>query len=368
MITRLYADNFRCLVNFELRLSRTSLWMGENGSGKTTAFEVLYRLQQFLRGNLKVAGAFPSTDLTRSLDSRDQRFELDLKVEDGTYTYLLLIEHDEDRRRARIKEERLEFNERRLFYFQEGLAHLYRDDSSVGPQYPFDWTQSGISVLNERPENKRLTRFRREISRLIIAAIHPMNILRDSREEESALSRNMENFVSWYRFLSQEHQGSLFGLANELKQVLPGFDSFSVREAGEARVMKVLMNRADGQGRPLVYDFSELSDGQRVLVALYAVLYGLKSEGVSLFLDEPDNFMALREIQPWLNALSQEVGSGIEQVVLISHHPEIIDYMADPSGVWFERESTGYVRVSEASTLRTNGLRLSESIARGWQA
>jgi predicted ATPase len=38
-------DDFRCLVNFELKFDRVNLLLGENGTGKTTEFEVLHRLQ-----------------------------------------------------------------------------------------------------------------------------------------------------------------------------------------------------------------------------------------------------------------------------------------------------------------------------------
>ena len=67
MLKRLYVDNFRCLVNFELKLDRVNLLLGGNGTGKSTVFDVLSRLQQFLAGNAKVPGAFPSGDLTRWL-------------------------------------------------------------------------------------------------------------------------------------------------------------------------------------------------------------------------------------------------------------------------------------------------------------
>jgi len=133
-------------------------------------------------------------------------------------------------------------------------------------------------------------------------------------------------------------------------------------------VLKVLLDHPDVNKRPMPFDFSELSDGQRVLVALYALLFLLKDEGVSLFLDEPDNFVALRELQPWLTALTDACGDGLEQSVLISHHPEIIDHLALRSGRWFERDHNGPVRVSDQPTAQVEGLRVSESVARGWNA
>ncbi len=367
MLKRLYADNFRCLVNFELKFDRVNLLLGENGTGKTTVFEVLYRLQQFLAGNAKVLTVFPSGDLTCWQTNVTQRFELDLEAGGNAFNYSVVIEHDEDRRRAKIKSETLLLGGKKLFDFQEGTAQLYRDDFTPGPEYPFDWTQSGVGVLNERPDNKMLTRFRREVEKLIIVEFQPALMASESREEAPILSRNMENFVSWYRFLSQEYQGAMLAIFPELKRVLPGFNACNLKEAGEAKVMKVLFDRPNGSGRPIPYNFHELSHGQRLLIALYSLLFGLKDEGVSLFLDEPDNFVALREIQPWLMALSDFVGEGIEQAVLISHHPDVINYLASSSGRWFERESNVPARVRDKPKAVVEGLTMAETVARGWE-
>jgi predicted ATPase len=369
MLKRIYADNFRCFVNFELHLDRLNLLLGENGTGKTTVFEILYRLQQFLAGNAKVLNAFPSSELTRWQKSPTQRFELDLVWKAQQYAYSLAIEHDEDRRKARIKKETLLLDGKPLFEFEEGNAKLYHDNYSQGPEYPFDWTQSGLAVLQPRPENTKLTRFRTELAKIIVASVHPMLMSSESRAEESTLSRNMENFVSWYRHMSQENPGAMFELFPVLAQVIPGFNSLSLREAGEAKVLKVLMQQPGAQGRQqLAFDSSELSDGQRALIALYAIVLGLKEQGVSLFLDEPDNFITLRELQPWLNTVKDLTGEGIEQAVLISHHPEIVDQLAIPAGRWFERDANGPVRVSEQSKLQVEGLKPSEAMARGWTA
>jgi predicted ATPase len=397
MLTRLYAHNFRCLVNFELKLGRVNLLLGKNGTGKTSVFDVLYKIQQFIAGNGKVLALFPGADLTRwqtsyqsssnsypfvssgsnpigyggetlsPQSSSTQRFELDLEIAGANYAYSLLIEHDDERRRAKVKSETLLLDGKSLFTFGDGQAQLFHDDFSNGPHYPFDWTQSGVGVLQPRPDNRKLTRFRTEMKKIIIAGIHPMRMGAESREEESTLSRNMENFAAWYRFLSQEHQGAMLALFQELKAVIPGFSSFSVKEAGEAKVLKVLLEQPGGNGRPLSYDFSEFSDGQRALIVLYTVLYGLKDEGVSLFLDEPDNFVALREIQPWLNALTDSCGQGVEQAVLISHHPEIIDSLALSSGKWFSRDDNGPTRVRDAPVSTVEGLKPSEAIAREWE-
>jgi predicted ATPase len=368
MLKRLYVDNFKCLVNFEIKLDRLNLLLGDNGSGKTTVFDVIYRLQQFMAGNENVASLFPVSALTRWQSNPLQRFELDLDIEGDPYSYFLVIEHAKDNRESHVTEEKLLMHGKPLYIFQKSTAQIFRDNYSPY-EIPFEWvtSQSGVGVFANDSELKRLNRFRKEMAKFIVASINPMAISPESKKEESNLSRNMDNFVSWYRFLSQEHQGTLMKLFEELKEVLPGFHSFSIREAGEeVRVMKVLLERGEGNGKPIPYGILELSEGQRVLIILYSLLHGLKDEGVYLFLDEPDNYIALREIQPWLTALADSCGRGIAQAVLISHHPEVIDYLAIDSGKWFERDSNGPARVSDSPRGMAEGLKPSENVARGW--
>ena len=157
----------------------------------------------------------------------------------------------------------------------------------------------------------------------------------------------------------------MIDLLSALKAALPGFDSLSLRESGEdIRVLKALFARPGG-GKPLVLDFGELSDGQKMLIALYTLILGLKDERISLFIDEPDNFIALREIQPWLSNVADAMGESLEQVVLISHHPEIINYLGNAHGRWLERDAQGPVRVVEAPNVE--GISTAEIVARGWE-
>ena len=55
MFNRLWVDNYKCLVNFELRLGETALLLGANGSGKTSVLDVVRALRQLLSGTVRVA-------------------------------------------------------------------------------------------------------------------------------------------------------------------------------------------------------------------------------------------------------------------------------------------------------------------------
>jgi hypothetical protein len=98
-----------------------------------------------------------------------------------------------------------------------------------------------------------------------------------------------------------------FRLQQDLREVLPGFSHFVFKEYGpEAKLLRVVFDSQ--KGPPVTLDFSSLSDGQRMLVALYAVLHGLdaKPEGSDGSVDQPTRTLCLDEYR-----LSPEVPSSL---------------------------------------------------------
>ena len=91
-------------------------------------------------------------------------------------------------------------------------------------------------------------------------------------------------------------------------------------------------------------------------------------EGSALFIDEPDNYVALAEIQPWLTDLAEACGEVLPQAVLCSHHPELIDYLGGDRGLLLEREASGAATARRPEGhLFEDGLKFSEVVARGWE-
>jgi AAA15 family ATPase/GTPase len=88
--------------------------------------------------------------------------------------------------------------------------------------------------------------------------------------------------------------------------------------------------------------------------------------GDTVFVDEPDNFIALREIQPWLLSAEEAIEEQNGQLILVSHHPETLDQWARHYGLRFFRVQNGQVRVAKFPPDEKN-LQPSEVIARGWE-
>jgi len=371
MIKRLYIDNFRTLVNFEITFDSLNLLLGDNGSGKSAVFEVLRKLRDFIVIPGQTAkDMFPAADKTRWQGTPTQRFELDLESDLGVFYYRLAMEHLEDHRKTVINSESLYLADTPLFQSANGEAQLFDDNGQPGPKLNFGKFQSGVGLIEERHDNRKLTAFKKHMENIVIVNPNPSLMSSESQEEIMKLSWHMENFAAWYRFLSQENMEAVHEIREELPNPLPGFSALNSIKSGErTKVLKVVFQAGDEKSKR-EYSFAELSDGQKMLIAIFSLVIGHKGQRACLFIDEPDNYISIAEIQPWLRLIVDDCGPGesLEQVVMISQHPETIDYSALGMPILFKRESESHTRITPLSEefrgLKTEGLTYSELLAR----
>jgi predicted ATPase len=366
MLKRLYANNYRCLVNFEINFDELTLLTGPNGGGKSTLFDLLYKIRHLIAENAKIGAVFPPEDLTVWVKKKEQSFELDVQSENGLFTYKLVVSHNTDIKKPRIEFECLLLDGKPLFEFAHGEVRIYNDHHQPGPAYSFDWSVSALATVAPKSDNTNLTLFKRWIEAIFIVGLQPKSMVSETAEESGRLDRDGANFASWYRYISQEHQDKIFKLTNQLRDILPGFHAFKLEQAGKHRILKAGFATDESGVSPFYFDFERLSDGQRTIIVLYSLLLYLQETGGAIFIEEPENYVALPEIQPWLIELADACVGGFPQAVLVSHHPELIDYLCPENGKWLEREPLGPTRVKDWPNRKDQVLKLSEQIARGW--
>ena len=361
MLKRLYIDNYKCLTNFDLSFGELTLLLGANGCGKSAVFEVVGKLRDFIRGDERVGELFSVADITNWSKKLEQSFELEIGISGGLCIYRLMVEHSLDRRLARVKREELLLDDKPLFVFTNGDVQLYRDNHSKGPEYSFDWTQSGIASVAERDDNTRLCAFRDRVRDFVTLFLEPNQIKSGSDTEADRLSDGGENFASWYQGRLQENPRRIFEAVDHLRGVLPGFmDLKLVQKGSYYRELQAEFSKGDGEPGT-IYRFDQLSDGQRALIVLHLLLFA-ESPKRTLFLDEPDNYITLPELQPWLAELEDGCGDNLPQTILISHHPEAIDFLNDKA-VWLGREPESHTRILEVKN--DTMLKASELYAQG---
>lgn len=364
MLKRITIDNFRCFQSFTFEPARINLFLGPNGSGKSSFLDLLGALVELVVRGAEVATAFPSSGLTR-WDRRDQqRVELEIDGNGGRYQYTLVVEHDRDQERPTIREERVTRDGKTLFAFEQGLVHLYGNDGVEGTKFDFRGTRSFLAQIERRKETRDLMWFLDFVGSMRTVRLDTRGILGRSLEEEGTLASDGSNFASWYRHLIQEKPDRLPGLWSSLKEIIPGFQALKLSSSGNRGRARDLVAAMSIAGTSYELEFHELSDGQRALIILYALLEGVEPTQGVLTLDEPEVHVGMAEIQPWLVQLDGRFEDH-GQVFVASHHPEVVDYLAAGHPFLFERPDGGPTRVRAAVFDRESRLGAAEQLARG---
>jgi len=366
MLTRVYIDNFRCLVNFEYKPAKRQLILGANGTGKSTFLDALLLLRQFVTKGDIFDDFLILGQRTRWMTQPQQTLEVEAALDGSRYVYRLVIEPWGEPARPRVASETVHMDGKPIFEFAAGEVHLYNDRLEHKVTYPFDWHRSALATILPRKDNTKLTRFKEWISGLYCFRLNPFGM--GSRAEGENLYPNvaLSNIAAWYRHLVQADPERIDLMRTSLRSSLDGFGFLRFEPVGENVSLLAVDFTHEGAKTSKFY-FNELSDGQRCLICLYTILHFVLAKGSTVIIDEPDNFISLREIQPWLMAVSDAVEEGQGQVVLISHHPEAINQWAPGNGVQFFREGAGPVRVVDFRPDPEGTLPPSELVARGWE-
>src|SRR5262249_6722525 len=149
-----------------------------------------------------------------------------------------------------------------------------------------------------RHDNKHLTTFLEFVRKVIVCGLYPANFRAESSSEDAVLQRDARNFAAWYRHLLLERQDLGPRFPNPLEEVIAGLRGIRMEKVGlDTRALMVMF---DQHNQKYELRLDELSDGQRALLALYTLVRLSAGQGYTLMLDEPDNYVALPEIQPWL--------------------------------------------------------------------
>ena len=145
----------------------------------------------------------------------------------------MVVEHRKtasaDMPRTRIFREALAIDSKPLFRFEDGLVHLFRDDHSPGPEYPFDWGRSALGTISARDDNQKLTWFVRWLQGLTVLRPNPPVMDDLIERDDFILFADARNFASWYHTASSGDKRRDRLLHDALVDVLPGFERAEFR-------------------------------------------------------------------------------------------------------------------------------------------
>lgn len=369
MLKRLYVDNYKTFSNFELELESLSFFLGANGSGKSSVFEVLVHLRLLLEG--ESAGLIFRPDTSTRWDARKrQTFELEFSADERNYRYRLEIEHSEDGAGTRIAEEHLELDGATLISFVDGEIAVF----GGAPTFSVDPSRSAVSIIGNSEQYEDIHRFRELINRIYVFKPNPTVMQGTSVKERKRPGIGLKHFGSWYRYLLAEKPGTMHKIGIALEDAIPGFCELKFEDRGGNRRELVLQRATDlgGQSkRTDSYRFDELSDGEKLLIGLYTVVMALApAPGTLVCIDEPLNHISLVELEPLLAEIEESYAyakPAHSQMFLASHHPFLVDFFARRFGFHFKRENAGPTTARPFKPSEDSKLSTSEVFREGWE-
>lgn len=368
MLRRLYINNFRCLVAFETDFKSFGVLCGPNGSGKSSVFDALSLVRNLATGD-SVLGSegekgIPRLEFTSWLKSTVQEFELSMSCEDLVFEYTLHIEQKADFEIPRIVQEQAICNGKMLF--MRNLEGVNLPPSPGGKQkgFPLDWRQAALASIHPKGQFHELAKLQEAMAKLLILRPNPRGMERESKAESKRPDLNLVGLTSWYRSLSQDFEW-ISTLRDSLQEIWPDFRSLRLVDVGlNAKALQLLFGGPRERDAGALF-FEQLSDGEKALIGLYMVQAALSTGAVqTVMVDEPDNYVGLPELQPWVLSL-MELLDDKHQAILISHHPEILSSAGVEAGCYLWRDN--HTSPTRSGPLNIpEGMTPGEAMARGW--
>jgi hypothetical protein len=367
MITKLYVNNFRCLVAFKAEFDSFGVLCGPNGAGKSSVFDALRLIRNLATGD-GILGAkgdpnVPHLEFTNWQESSVQEFELGVTSEGHSFEYILHIEQLADFEKPRIVTERATADGKNLFERDlEGVRFVKTGGDPAG--FPLDWRQAALASIQPRGPLSELAILQKALASLLIIRPNPRVMEPESKSESKRPDLAFGNLTSWYRSLSQDMDWAV-ALRDLLQEIWPDFKSVRLVDVGLNTKALQLKFGSDGKSGAGELFFEQLSDGEKALLGLYMIRAALATGAAeTVLIDEPDNYVGLPELQPWVLSL-RELLDEKHQAILISHHPEILSSAGEASGRYLWRDNhTSPTRIGPLKI--PEGLNAGEAIARGW--
>jgi len=360
-IEQLSIRNYRVFKDVEIRdIPSLAFFVGANGTGKSTLFDVFGFLRDALQDNVHVAltrrGGF--NEVVSRGEGGPIRIEVKFREEGGplvTYTLEVGLEQG----RGVVEREVLKYRRGQhgkpwhFLNFSRGEGYAVTNEVDYGTPDAEMHRESqkldspeilAIKGLGQFKKFKVVSSFRRLIERWHLSDFH-IQAARPSHEVGYAehLSLKGDNLALVTQFLYENHREHFDRILESMKQRVPGISKVEATETVDGRLV---LRFQDGSFKdPFIA--RSVSDGTIKMFA-YLVLLHDPSPHPLLCIEEPEN-----QLYPTLlYELAEEFrdyGRGGGQVMVSTHSPDLLNASRIEEVYWLEKRD-GFTSVRHASS------------------
>lgn len=363
-IENIRLKNFKAFKEVEIKkIPRMGVFVGANGTGKTTLFNVFSFLKDALTDNVRMAltklGGGRGFQEVRSRNSTGPiEIELKFRQDDNSSLITYYLKINEEDGNPIIEKEILQYQESskgqawRFLDFSKGKGEAAIDQPDrISDRTELKWQKyemkspdilalKGLAQFEQFPASKAIGDL------LENWCIYDFNIQKARSERESGyaehLSKEGENLALVTQFLYNRHRDIFNKIIEKLKRRVPGITQVDAKITEERRV---LLRFKDGDFQdPFLARY--VSDGTIKMFAYLVLLYDPKPHPL-LCVEEPEN-----QLYPQLlNELAEEFRDYARkggQVFVSTHSPDFLNGCQLEEVFWLKKER-GYTVVKRAS-------------------
>ena len=361
-IESLEIHNYKVFRNVTIKdLPNMAVFLGKNGVGKTTFFDVFGFLHDCLNSNVKAAlanrGGF------KEVLSRDQSGDISFVIkfrpskDEPLITYELSIGLDEQNK-AVVKKEILRFRRGQKgapwkvleFYSGEGLAaegklNSYEDvNLTTRKRQKLDSPDIlAIKGLGQFKEFEAISTFRKLIEDWYVADFR-IDAARERQEAgySEQLSRSGDNLSAVTKYIYDNHPEVFRVIIEKMKERVPGIESVEAQETEDGYVV---LRFQDGKFKnPFSAKF--VSDGT-IKMFTYLVLLHDPEQHALLCIEEPENQLYPELLEELAEEFRIYANTG-GQVFVSTHSPDFLNSVRLEEIYILEKEN-GFTEIHKAS-------------------
>ena len=365
--------NYRVLKDVEItHLGGFAVFVGKNGTGKSTLFDVFAFLQECLHTNVRTAlasrGGFEEV-LSRDV-SHDQNLEFEIKfreeAEKPLATYAITIGLSKESKMPIVKRETLHYRRGqkgapwKFLDFAEGKGTVITNESALGivdgkPENkaerqkktldsPDILALKGLGQFQEFPVTRA---FRKYMEDWYFSDFHIQSarMLQDVNYSEQ-LSASGDNLANVTKYLYENKPEVLKSIIQKMKERVPGVSNVEARAMDDGRIA---LRFSDGTIKD-PFTARYVSDGTIKLFA-YLVLLNDPNHHSLVFVEEPENLL----YPELLYILTEEFRNYAEeggQVFVSTHSPDFLNAVKS-SETYVIRKQNGFSSVQIAGDNQT---------------
>lgn len=365
-IEKIKIKNFKVFQDVEIRdLPNMCVFLGANGVGKTTLFDVFGFLSSALRNNVKTAlnqrGGFKEV-ISRDGEG-DIAFEIKFRNTPDKYispliTYELSIGLNAQNQPI-ITKEILSYRRGktgkpyRFLNFSNGKGYaITNEDEFEESKQAFKEMREeqtldspdilAIKGLGQFQKFKAINSFRRLLENWFVSnfQIQAAQTIEDTGVSEH-LSTNGNNLAQVTKYIYETYPDIFQSILNKMKKRVPGISQVVAEETKDGRI---ILQFKDGSFKdPFIARY--VSDGTIKMFA-YLVLLNDPTPHPLLCVEEPENYLhpeLLAELAEEFRDYAQKGG----QVFISTHSPDFVNSLALEELFWLDKQN-GYTNIKRA--------------------